>query len=439
VAEVQAGGTFPLDFRDLGVGALRGAATYVRTTTLYVIDYGGGNSDAFTGTALAFNGAGDLSGGTITGFSSMRSGTLVGEASGLSGSGAAFTTFLNAGDTQGALGLFLAGADHIVGFAFDDYLRGFGGADSIDGGAGADSLVGGAGDDVLDGGDGVDTVVYDSTAAGFVFARAGQDWRVSDGRPGAPEGVDLLVNVERVQFSERLVDLTLSDPVVDAAGVNILRTATPSAVSMLVANGLLGAAQATTALVQEAGFTSSAATLSYEFFTGKIPSAAGMDFLVSPTGPNPNNLNSAYYQSFNLENRYINFAVNLGKTGEGAAAFNTAYGALDLFAATRKAYGVIFGATPTDEKVHAILDPVLSLNGATLTRAEYFAAYGLDGANGIGTKAAMVGYLLAEAVKADLGIYAKANDLFLADAADGATYNVDIVGVYGKPEFIFGG
>ena len=71
--------------------------------------------------------------------------------------------------------------------------------------------------------------------------------------------------------------------------------------------------------------------MAYEFFTGKIPSAAGMDYLVSPTGPNPNNLNAAYYQSFSIENRNINFAVNLGKSGEGAAKFQTEYGALDLF------------------------------------------------------------------------------------------------------------
>jgi hypothetical protein len=439
VAEVQAGGTFPLDFRGLSVGALRGAATYTRTATLYTIDYGGGNADVFSGTGLAYNGGGDLSGGTITGFSSMRSGALVGEATGLSTPGAQFTPFLLAGDTQGALGLFLSGADHIVGFAFDDYLQGFAGADTIDGGAGADSLVGGPGNDVLDGGDGLDIAIYAAGSAGFSFARSGLDWQLTDSRAGAPEGVDLLVNVERVQFNDRFVDLTLSDPVENLAGRNILRTDTPSAVSMLVANSLLGAADATAALVKEAAATSSVATLAYEFFTGKIPSAAGMDFLVSPTGPNPNNLNSAYYQNFNLENRYINFAVNLGKTGEGAATFNAGYGALDLFAATKKAYGVVFGGTPTDAKVHAILDPLLVLDGASMTRAQYFAAYGGDGANGIGTKAAMVGYLLAEAVKADLGMYAKSNDLFLTDAAHGTTFNVDIVGVYGRPEFNFGG
>jgi serralysin len=51
----------------------------------------------------------------------------------------------------------------------------------------------------------------------------------------------------------------------------------------------------------------------------------------------------------------------------------------------------------------------------------------------------MVGWLLAEAAKADIGVYAKANDAFLADLADGAAFGVDIVGVYGRPEYAYTG
>ncbi|HWU81762.1 MAG TPA: alkaline metalloproteinase, partial [Caulobacter sp.] len=183
------------------------------------------------------------------------------------------------------------------------------------------------------------------------------------------------------------------------------------------------------AVLSAAAASTSVATLSYEFFTGKIPTSAGVDYLVSPTGSNANNLNSAYYQAFNLENRYINFAVNLGKNGEGKAAFAAKYGSLSLFDSTREAYKTIFGGTPTDAKVHALID----------SRVDYFASYGGDGAAGIGTKAAMVGWLLAEAVKADVGMYAKANDAFLADLADGATFAIDLVGVYGKADYAYAG
>jgi hypothetical protein len=181
--------------------------------------------------------------------------------------------------------------------------------------------------------------------------------------------------------------------------------------------------------------STSVATLSYAFFAGYTPKQGGLDYLVSPTGGNANNLNSAYYQSFNSDNRYINFSVNLGKNGEGAARFATAYGALSMTEAMTKAYAEIFGTTPTASKVDALLnDQVPNGLGGTYTRAEYFASYGGDGAAGIGTKAAMVGWLLSAAAKEDVGAYAKANDAFLADLAnDGqASFFTDLLGTYGQ-------
>ena len=223
----------------------------------------------------------------------------------------------------------------------------------------------------------------------------------------------------------------------DTAYRNITRTAaTGSAGSWVeaslaapVSDGQITLTDALAQIVAKAGATTSVASLAYQFFTGSIPSQAGFDYLVSPAGGNANNLNSDYYQSFNLENRYINFAVNLGKLGAGAAAFQADYGGLSLFDATRAAYTKIFGGTPTDAKIHALID----------TRADYFAAYGGDGPTGIGTKAAMVGWLLAEAEKADIGMYAKSNDAFLIDLADGAQYGIDLIGVYGKPEYVYAG
>jgi hypothetical protein len=157
---------------------------------------------------------------------------------------------------------------------------------------------------------------------------------------------------------------------------------------------------------------------------------------VSPTGGNANNINAAYYQSFNIENRYINFAVNLGKLGEGAARFQAQYGALTLSESLVKAYTELFGAAPDAAKTASLLnDQVPNGAGGTYTRAEYFAFYGRDGANGIGTKAAMVGWLMAQAAKEDVGTYAKANDALLKGVAvDGiAKFHSDLVATYGPP------
>ena len=189
--------------------------------------------------------------------------------------------------------------------------------------------------------------------------------------------------------------------------------------------GQMTRAQVIQHAVQDADATTTVATLSYQFFTGKIPSQGGIDYLVSPTGGNAANLNSAYYQGFSLENRYINFAVNLGKFGDGRAGFEAAYGHKTLADTVKGAYTTIFGSAPTDAKVADLLNP----------RASYFASYGGDGPNGVGTKAAAVGWLLAEAAKADVGVYSRASDAFLADLSDGATFGVDLIGVYGGVGF----
>ncbi|HWU79473.1 MAG TPA: hypothetical protein VN158_05340, partial [Caulobacter sp.] len=197
--------------------------------------------------------------------------------------------------------------------------------------------------------------------------------------------------------------------------------------------GRITPAEALAAVGRLAGQATSVANLTYQFFTGSTPYASGLDYLVSSSGGNPFNLNSPYYQGFNPENRYINFAVNLGKTGEGRAGFAAAYGGLSLAQALTKAYADIFGAAPTEAKVHELLDATLVVGGQTMTRAQYFALYGQDGADGIGTKAAMVGWLLAEAAKADLGPYAKAQDAYLMDLGrDGvARFHVDLLDAYG--------
>ena len=217
---------------------------------------------------------------------------------------------------------------------------------------------------------------------------------------------------------------------------SILRTSNASLANDLsakVASGALTQAAAMTEVVKAAAATTSVATLSYEFFTGKIPTQIGVDFLISPTGPNTTNLNSAYYAQFVVINRYINFAVNLGKNGEAKDSFLASYGSLSLFDATKKAYAAIFGGTPTDAKVHALID----------TRVDYLAYYGGDGASGIGTKAAMVGFLLAAAATEHVGVMARSNDAWLTDLADGAApYAVNIVDPsngYYKAEFVFGG
>ena len=83
--------------------------------------------------------------------------------------------------------------------------------------------------------------------------------------------------------------------------------------------GSLTLPAAQTALYHLVDGTVSVAELSYDFFTGQTVSAAGLNYLVHSTA-NTSDLDDPYYQQFSTENRYINFAANLGRFGDSSTA-----------------------------------------------------------------------------------------------------------------------
>jgi serralysin len=179
--------------------------------------------------------------------------------------------------------------------------------------------------------------------------------------------------------------------------------------------------------------TTSLAVTSYQFFTGKIPSLEGLNYLVIP-GYNSNSLNSSYYTDFSLENRYINFASNLGLHGEGAQKFLADYGALSFHDAIVKAYAQIVGGPS------ATVNPSAAIASIEASQP-YFAQVAQERMSGddqaLATKAAAIGYIMEEAVRANVGTYAHALENFYLDLADGTAKTlVDLVGVYGVGTFI---
>ena len=430
MALVTIGGSTAINFDKLTLANLLGGTITVADAGRIGIDYASGAHDDLIG-SFTYDANGALSGGTLNGITEVNGQAPVFSISGLATPIPTFLTWVTTGDNQAAKVAIFSGPDSVSGGSGDDTIRTYAGDDSVAAGGGTDRIDGGAGNDAIDGGDGNDTALYSGAARNYGWVNTGgTNWTVTDYRVGAPDGTDTLKNVESLQFTDQTVNLstTDTDQILRTAFDHILRYAPVSAADLAFVSGLtsqvtagtLTKAAAIGQIVQKADASTAVANIAYEFFTGLTPTGEGLDYLVSPSGGNTNNLNSAYYLNFNLENRYINFAVNLGKLGEGASRFTAQYGSLSLFDATKQAYATIFGATPTDAKVHALID----------TRADYFAAYGLDGPNGIGTKAAMVGWLLAEAVKADVGTYATSNNAFFTDLADGAAYHVDMVGVY---------
>jgi hypothetical protein len=200
----------------------------------------------------------------------------------------------------------------------------------------------------------------------------------------------------------------------------------------MVQAGTLSQADANLQIVRAAAPYTGLAVVSYAFFTGQIPSLAGIDFLVNSQA-NPTDLNDRYYDPFNTENRYINFSSNLGLHGEGTGAFVTEYGSLSFEQAVEKAYVKVIGM---DASQNGGFASPTALNDI-IARKGYFdqvatERFGND-PHDLAVKLAAIGYILQEAVRSGVGLYGDATENFLFDLGDGqVTTNVDLVGTYGS-------
>ena len=185
-------------------------------------------------------------------------------------------------------------------------------------------------------------------------------------------------------------------------------------------NGALTDAQTLTNVLTLSRDKTDVAVATYEFFTGTTPTLAGLSFLVHGGG-NTSDLTSAYYTSFNTENRFYNFAINLAFGSSGAANFANTYGAVTFHQAVVAAYENIVGTVNVGSAnaAAAIASIESSLPYFTALASQRAASLNQD----LAVKAIMIGYILEEAVKADVGTYAKSLDLFMNSLATTATAN----------------
>lgn len=171
--------------------------------------------------------------------------------------------------------------------------------------------------------------------------------------------------------------------------------------------------------------TTAVAVESYQFFTGRAPSAAGLAYLVNST-TNANDLNDAYYSKFGQENRFINFSINLATgQGEGAAQFAANYGGTGVTyqQVVASAYDKVIGnavATAAGIDVSAAVT-FLSRQANIDYLTSFVKSLGYTSATDIdlAVKAALVGEVLNVATVSGLGIYARATNALLVDLSDG--------------------
>lgn len=106
--------------------------------------------------------------------------------------------------------------ENAIGSSHDDVLAGNHQHNLLQGGDGNDVLHGRGGNDVLDGGAGTDTARYDGGIGNFRVERFADGYRVVDRT--LSEGWDLLTGIERLQFADIGMDLTVRDAAAPAAG-----------------------------------------------------------------------------------------------------------------------------------------------------------------------------------------------------------------------------
>lgn len=70
------------------------------------------------------------------------------------------------------------------------------------GNAGSNTFLSSAGNDAIDGRAGADMVIYSGAWSAYAISRSGDSWRIADGRTGAPDGTDTLLNIETVRFGD---------------------------------------------------------------------------------------------------------------------------------------------------------------------------------------------------------------------------------------------
>lgn len=86
---------------------------------------------------------------------------------------------------------------NLVGNALDNKLTG---------NSGDNQLTGGAGSDVLDGGNGKDTAIFSGNYNEYTIAKENGKITVTDKKANR-DGIDVLINIERLQFRDRRVEL----------------------------------------------------------------------------------------------------------------------------------------------------------------------------------------------------------------------------------------
>jgi len=163
-----------------------------------------GDVEIFTGSFQLT--AGQVTGGTETGFALFRaSGDLIFSLSGASIPASTFTSFLQSGDTIGLAHAMLTGHDTLVASPGRDYLIGFGNSDTFIGAAGSELFQPAAGNNTILGGAGNNAVLFQGPSTDYTITNNGDGSITVTDSVLSRNGTDHIANVQLLEFSDKTV------------------------------------------------------------------------------------------------------------------------------------------------------------------------------------------------------------------------------------------
>ena len=111
--------------------------------------------------------------------------------------------------------------ENAIGGLGNDKLIGNSANNSFDGGPGDDTLIGGAGNDTLIGGAGIDSAVYVGNVSNYTVTKGASSYTVTD--KARADGTDTLTNIERLQYGDKTINLTVQSQAAAAPRADVVR------------------------------------------------------------------------------------------------------------------------------------------------------------------------------------------------------------------------
>ncbi|MFM7087173.1 MAG: choice-of-anchor L domain-containing protein [Cyanobium sp.] len=131
-----------------------------------------------------------------------------------------------------------AGDDTLYSAGGADIIVAGSGNDLVYGGSGNDQMQGQSGDDWLDGGADLDTAVYSGASSGYALSLQGGSVQISLNGTSQGEGLDTLVGIEQLQFSDGLFSLAIASGAATLLPVLVPPPPASNTAGVLVISGL---------------------------------------------------------------------------------------------------------------------------------------------------------------------------------------------------------